>query len=76
MATVHASHQGKVAHFCGVSRVPAIVGVVSGRMVHFNEWIQHAQDVKKFVKTILPLDVMVKVGVGVAKYCHSKVVVR
>ena len=68
MATVHVSHQGSVAHFCGVSRAPTIVGVVSGRTVHYNEWIQRAQDVKKFVKSILPSHVMVKVRVGVAMW--------
>ncbi len=63
MATAHTSRHPQVAQYCSVSRVPSIVGVVSGRVTHFNGWMYDPRNIKNFVKTILPALVITKVGV-------------
>lgn len=62
MATVHTSVQPRVAHFCSVSRMPSLVAVVSGRAVHYNDWIQDSRGIKNFIKSILPAIAVVKVS--------------
>ena len=59
--TLHTSYQPQVARHCSVSRVPTVVGVISGRVVNFNGWINDPRDIKNFLKGILP-SVITKVG--------------
>lgn len=61
---MHTSIQPRVAHFCSVSRMPSLVVVVSGRAVHYNDWIQDSRGIKNFIKSVLPASVVVKVGVA------------
>lgn len=62
MASVHTSVQPRVAKFCSVSRMPSMVAVVSGRAIHYNDWIQDSRGIKNFIKRALPDNVVVKVG--------------
>lgn len=62
VASVHASRQPKIVSFCSVSRVPTIVGVVSGRTLHYNGWHYDLQHIKEFLGRILPADVVTRVS--------------
>lgn len=65
LGVVHTSHQSRVAAHCGVSRVPSIVAVIMGRVVHFNGWFNDPREVKNFLKNSLPSSVVTMVGVVV-----------
>ena len=53
LGSVHANFHPRIVHHCGVSRVPAVVGVVSGRVVHFQGQIS-ARTIRDFLEAILP----------------------
>ena len=54
MGTVDSSYQPKVTRYCGIHRVPTIVGVVSGRVMHYGGHALNSRNIKEFIRTIIP----------------------
>ena len=62
MGTVSTSFEPKITRYCGVSDVPAIVGVVLGRVVHYRQHIGSSRDIKSFLVRILPSRLVTEVS--------------
>ncbi len=54
LGSVHARQQFGIAQHCGVSRVPTVVGVVSGRVHHFYGQLRDKITLINFLDNILP----------------------
>lgn len=53
LGSVHGNMHPRVTHYCGVVRVPAVVGVVSGRVVHY-QGAQSTRSLRGFLEDIVP----------------------
>ena len=62
MGSVLSSTEVKVSRYCGVSDVPAIVGVVSGRVTHFRQHMGSSRDILNFLARIIPSGVVTEVS--------------
>ena len=63
LGSVHANHHHRVTHHCGVSQVPAVVGLVSGRVFHFHGNIRDSSTMQEFLERILPHQIVLSVSV-------------
>ena len=52
-----------MAQYCSVSRVPSVVGVVSGRVVHLHGQIRDVRTIIQFLEKILPSEIVQTVKV-------------
>ena len=62
LGSVHANHHHRVTQHCGVSQVPTVVGVVSGRVIHFHGNIRGSGTMQEFLERILPKEVVLTVS--------------
>lgn len=63
LGSVHANHHHRVTHHCGVSQVPTVVGVISGRVIHFHGKIRDSSTMQEFLERVLPPHVVLSVSV-------------
>ena len=55
LGSVHGNMHPRVTNYCGVVRVPAVVGVVSGRVVHYyRQGALSTGGLRGFLENILP----------------------
>jgi thioredoxin-like negative regulator of GroEL len=58
LGSVHANHHPRVTTHCGVNQVPTVVGVVSGRVIHFHGNLRGVDTMQDFLNNILPQNVV------------------
>ena len=62
LGSVHANHHPRITNHCGVNHVPTVVGVVSGRVIHFHGNIRGIDAMQDFLHNILPQKVILLVS--------------
>ena len=65
LGSVHANHHPRITNHCGVSQIPTVVGVVSGRVIHFHGNLRGIDTMQDFLNNILPKGVVLLVS------CHG-----
>ncbi len=60
LGSVHGNLHPRVTHHCGVSMVPSVVGVVSGRVVSYRGGVS-TKSMKDFLETLLPSTIVSEV---------------
>ena len=62
LGSVHANHHPRVTTHCSVNQVPTVVGVVSGRVIHFHGNLRGIDTMQDFLNNILPQKVVLSVS--------------
>ena len=62
LGSVHANHHPRITNYCGVNQVPTVVGVVSGRVIHFHGDLRGIGTMEEFLNNILPQRVVLLVS--------------
>lgn len=62
LGSIHANHHPRVTAHCSVNQVPTVVGVVSGRVIHFHGNLRGIETMQDFLNNILPKNVVLQVS--------------
>ena len=58
LGSIHANHHPRVTSHCSVNQVLTVVGVVSGRVIHFHDNLRGIDTLQNFLNNILPQKVI------------------